>query len=258
MSVLTLPEPVNWPASGRRLGRLTLLLAGFFAVGIFVGTLSLLRGAYLETVVGVGFLLPLILALVAVQLVARGHAALCAGHDSTGTMLRPDRTFSALGLSAFAVVIPIGIIFVIFTLTGDLHMFPSKRGQAGAVVLACLATGTAIWALITAWRRGGIGYVKLTPSGIDIADIKSTESVSWNDVVAVDDHSETNKKTRKAIVLRFQDGTEKTIDGADFYVPNGAALYWMVRQYWRHADDRPELTDGRALERLRDGRFDLA
>jgi UDP-N-acetyl-D-mannosaminuronic acid transferase (WecB/TagA/CpsF family) len=74
--------------------------------------------------------------------------------------------------------------------------------------------------------------------------------------VAVDDHSETNKKTRKAIVLRIEDGTEKTIDGADFYVPNGIGLYWMVRHYWRHPDDRVELTDDRALRRLEEGRFD--
>lgn len=258
MSVLTLPEPANWPVDGHRLGRLTLVSAAFFTALIFVGAFSLLRGAYMEAFVGVGFLLPLVLAVIALQLVARGHTALRADHDSTGTLLRPDRTFSTLGLSAFGVAIPIGIIFVIFTLTGDLHMFPSRRGQAGAVVLGCLATGTAVWALIIAWRRGGIGYVKLAPSGLDIADIKNTEFVSWDDVLAVADHSESNKKTRKAIVLRLRDGTEKTIDGADFYVPNGVGLYWMVRHYWRHADDRAELTDGRALGRLREGRFDTS
>jgi hypothetical protein len=31
----------------------------------------------------------------------------------------------------------------------------------------------------------------------------------------------------------------------------------MVRHYWRHADDRVELTDARALQRLDEGRFDL-
>jgi hypothetical protein len=55
----------------------------------------------------------------------------------------------------------------------------------------------------------------------------------------------------------LRDGTEKTIDGAYLYVPNGAGLYWMVRHYWRHPEDRVELIDHRALERLRDGQFDL-
>jgi hypothetical protein len=258
MSLLTLPEPANWPAGGRRLLRLTLVLVAFFAVGVFVGTRSVLRGAYLEAFVGVGFLLPLIFALIALQLVSRGHSSLRASHDPRGTMLRPDRTFSSLMLVAFGVVIPVGLVFVVFTLTGDLEMFTSRRARAGAVVLMILAMGTAIASAISAWRRGGVGYVELTPTGIDIANILRTETVTWEGIAAVDDHSESNKKTRKAIVLKLEDGTEKTIDGADFYVPNGVGLYWMVRHYWRHADDRAELTDGRALERLRDGRFDLA
>ena len=57
-------------------------------------------------------------------------------------------------------------------------------------------------------------------------------------------------------MLRRRDGTEKTIDGCDFYVPEGAGLYWMVRHYCRHANDRPELVDGRAVARLGEGRFD--
>jgi hypothetical protein len=95
----------------------------------------------------------------------------------------------------------------------------------------------AIGALPSTWRRGGVGYVGLTPSGIDVADIKRTESIVWEQVTAVDDHSDA-KKTRKGIVLRLADGTEKTIDGADFYVPDGVGLYRMVRHYWRHVDDR--------------------
>ena len=47
------------------------------------------------------------------------------------------------------------------------------------------------------------------------------------------------------------------IDGADFYVPNGVGLYWAVRHYWRHPEDRVELGDGRALQRLSEGRLDV-
>ncbi|WP_155948731.1 hypothetical protein [Mycobacterium sp. URHB0044] len=45
------------------------------------------------------------------------------------------------------------------------------------------------------------------------------------------------------------------MNGAVFYVPNGVALYWTVRYYWRHPDDRAELMAGRAAEWFRDGRF---
>jgi hypothetical protein len=237
--------------------RLTLVSALFCVGGVFVVVRRLLGGDPLAAFVSMAFVVLFALPIVPLQLVSRGHTSLRASHHPTGTTLRPDRTFTSLMLVIFGYLIPLGFVVVIFTLTGDLHLFASGRGQAGAVVLMILASGTAISGLLTAWRRGGVGYVKLTPAGIDVADIKRTQSIAWDDVLEVADHSESNKKTRKAIVLRLTEDTEKTIDGADLYVPKGIGLYWMVRHYWRHADDRAELTDERGLERLREGRFDL-
>jgi len=235
---------------------LTVALLAFFAVGVFFAARSVILGQFLEAFVGLGILLPFMIICYAVQRVSSGRTALRSSHDSTGTLLKSDRTFNALGLLAFAVIIPVGLVFITFTLAGDLKMFPSRHGQTIAVVAMCLAVLGSLAALISGWRRGGVGYVKLTPSGVDVADIFRTESVPWGDITAVDDHSDVNKKTRKAVVLRRRDGTEKTIDGCDFYVPNGAGLYWMVRHYWRHTDDRPEFVDGRAVVRLGEGRFD--
>jgi hypothetical protein len=38
--------------------------------------------------------------------------------------------------------------------------------------------------------------------------------------------------------------------------PDGTALRELVRFYWEHPESRGELTDGRALKRLADERFD--
>jgi hypothetical protein len=38
--------------------------------------------------------------------------------------------------------------------------------------------------------------------------------------------------------------------------PDGVALRQLVRFYWQHPDNRGELTDGRALKRLADERFE--
>jgi hypothetical protein len=258
MSLIALPDPANWPAGRRRLSWLTLVVGLFIAVGVFFGTRDVRGGDYLRAIVDFGLGLPFLLVIIAVNLVAGGRTSLRASHNSTGTTLRSDRIFDTLALITFFVCIPLGIVFVIFTLTGDLEMFPSRRGQVGAMVLMTLATGTAVAGLASAWRRGGVGYVKVTPSGIEIADILRTQSVLWGEVVDIADHSETNKKTRKAIVFGLTDGRETTIDGADFYVPRGVGLYWMVQHYWRHPDDRVELTDDRALRRLDEGRFDTS
>jgi hypothetical protein len=38
--------------------------------------------------------------------------------------------------------------------------------------------------------------------------------------------------------------------------PDGSALRELVRFYWEHPESRDELTDGRAVERLAEERFD--
>ncbi|MDP9168550.1 MAG: hypothetical protein M3O32_21175 [Actinomycetota bacterium] len=231
-------------------------MALFVAMGVFAGTRELLRGRLFEGAVSFGFVVMFVVLGIAMQLLARCPTVLRASHDGTGTLLRPNRIIMNLLIAVLVYFIPLGLAVVIFTLTGDLQLFPSKRARIAAMVLMALTTMTVVSGLLTARRRGGVGYVKLTPTGIDIADVKSTESVAWADIVGVDDHSDVNKKIRRAAVLRRREGAETSIGSCDLYVPNGVGLYWMVWHYWRHPDDRVELTDGRALARLEEGRFD--
>lgn len=256
MSLLSLPEPTHWPTGRRRLAWVTAAVAVFVTLGIGFGTRNLLRGDPLSAGVLVGMLPPFVLALIAVRRVARGRTTLCARVDSTGTRLRSDRTSGALLTIALAVWIPVGVVIAVATTTGDLELFSSTRGRVASIVLATSATIVAAVGLVSAWRRSGVGYVKLTPEGIEIADILRTNRVAWTQIIAVDDHTE-SKSTRKALVLKCSDDRESVIDGADYYVPHGAGLYWMVRHYRLHAEDRGELVDARAVQRLSDGRFEV-
>lgn len=257
MSVLTLPEPQGWASSGRR--QVLVTVAGLApAVGALgFGLRALIRGSYLTALVMCGLGASFVLVVVALQFVRRGRIALRAEHDSTGTVLLPDRRFSALvavslvlatlSMLTIAVAVPMGA----FDIPMSAGMRIASTFVAGFGALVGLA------GLLTGWRRGGVGYVGLSPDGVDIANIVYTESVDWDDIAQVTDTTH-GKKTRKAVVLQLQDGDEKVIDGADFYVPGGATLYWMVRHYWLHAEDRAELGDSRALERMSDGRFATA
>jgi hypothetical protein len=192
---------------------------------------------------------------VAMTLASVGRVALRAAYDRTGTTVLPDRVLGILFFAGLIVLIPCGLLFVIFVPRGDIDIPMSRGLQIFSPILMGFAVVVAIGGLISAWRRGGIGHLKLTESGIDNANIVFTKSVDWHDIVDVRDSAET-KRTRKAIVLCLRDGSEEVIEGADLYVPRGAALYWMLRHYWRHPDDRSELMDGRAVDRLRDGRFE--
>ncbi|TFV61495.1 hypothetical protein E4P42_00935 [Mycobacterium sp. PS03-16] len=145
---------------------------------------------------------------------------------------------------AIAIALPLGALDI--SMSGGMRLF--------SPIVAGFAALVGIVGLVRGWRRGGIGYVDFTADGIDIANIAYTESVDWDDIADVRDTAQ-SKKTRKAIVLVLRDGDEKVIDGADIYLPGGAGLYWMVRHYWQLPENRPELNDGRALKRLREGRF---
>jgi hypothetical protein len=193
--------------------------------------------------------------LAAIGLTSSGRVSLRAESDPTGTTVLPDRLFGILCVAGLVTVIPTGVLFIIFVPRGEIDIPMSRGMQIFSPALMSGAVLVAVLGLITAWRRGGMGYVKLTSAGLDNANIAFTKSVYWDDVVDVKDSSE-EKRTRKAIVLCLRDGSEEIVGSADLYVPTGAALYWMVRHYWKHPENRAELADGRALDRLRNEQFE--
>jgi hypothetical protein len=256
VSILNLPEPTNWVGSWRRIA---LVIAGTYVfVGWFVylACRAAVRGDYL-TAVGVGTFVGFPIVLVtALGYVAGGWTSLRTGNDATGTKIHADRIFEwsmYLGIASFTVG---ATLIAIFLPRGMIDLSVTRGWRLAAPIVLVPAVIFAVRGLYTAYKRGGMGYVKLTPAGLDIANIISNDIVEWDDVVAIHDHSE-DKKTRKAAVLTLKDGEEKIIDGLDFYVPRGAPLFWMVRHYWLHPDDRTELVDGRALDRLKAGRFEV-
>jgi hypothetical protein len=257
VSVLTLPEPQGWASSGRRLLLVTVAGLAPAVAALGFALRALIRGSFLTALVMCALGASFVLVVVALQFVRRGSTTPRAEHDSTGILLLPDRRFSVLvvvslllvtlSMLAISVAVPMGALDI--PMSGGMRTFsPLVAGFGALVGLAGLFTG---------WRRGGVGYVGLSPDGVDIANIISTESVDWDEIVQVTDTVQ-GKKTRKAVVLQMRDGSEKVIDGADLYAPGGATLYWMVRHYWLLAEDRTELGDGRALERMSDGRFATA
>jgi hypothetical protein len=254
MSVLKLPEPSGW--RGGRAVFAWALLGGLAIVALILywGAAALIRGHYLTTVVALGWALFPAAILAAIARASFGRVSVRAHYDSTGTTLLPDRWLSILFITGLVVLIPSGVLFVILAPSGTLDIPMSRGMQIFAPVLMAAAVLVAVLGLISAWRRGGIGYLKVTPAGVETANIVSTKSVGWDEIVDVKDSSE-EKKTRRAIVLCLRDGSEAFVESANLYVPGGVALYWMVRHYWRNGADRSELADRRSLDRLRDEQF---
>lgn len=256
MSVLRLPEPIGW--SGGRPFLTVAVVAAFGVAGFYayMGVQAATRGNLITAAVTVGWVVFLLAFSLAVLLVRLGCTTAQTTSDTTGFTVWPDRRFSVLALVGLLASIPSCLLFAIAAPMGVIEFANTKATQGIWAGSAAFAAIVAIVGLITAWRRGGIGHVKLTPAMIENADIVNVKPFEWDTVIDVVDRAE-KQKTRRAVVLKLRDGGEEIINVADIYLPRGAALYWLVRHYWKHPEDRPELVDARAAERLREGRFDL-
>jgi hypothetical protein len=256
MSVLTMPQPQGWQSGQRRWGWAAVGLLVISVWWVYHGIQATLRGHYLTTVVVVGLVGPFALLIAALARQSIWPPSLRARVDSTGTALRPDIWMGALMLVGGLVAIPGAVVAVIFIPRGEIDIPMSRGMQIFSPILMVCALLVLIPGLITAFRRRGAGYVKLTPYQVEYADIKVTRSVAWDDIDALTDHIE-GENSRKPVVLQQRDGSDFVVERLDLYVAGGAPLYWMIRHYWLHPDDRVELVDGRALERLKAGRFEV-
>ena len=257
MSVLTLPEPPGWERGRRGFVWACVGMSAFTALVLYSGIVALLSDQWAPAFAWLAISVMVAMMMGALIIVQSGRTSLRAEQDSSGITFRPDRRFGVLILvGCFIGVVGI-VVFVLLLLAGQLDTAMPKKLQSSLIVTAAVGLISAGSAAFAAWRRGGIGYVKVTPRGVDVADMVTTQSCTWDEIDSVADHSDVTKRTRRAVVLSPIRGKEIVIEGADFYIPHGAPLYWMIRHYWRHPEDRMELVDTRARERLRDGRFDL-
>ena len=175
--------------------------------------------------------------------------------DATGTTLRPDRQSSmlirtsviggVLAMALFAVLQPLGKL--------DIPVPHSMRYYLPFVSAIGAVNGAAL--LIRAIQRGSLSRLKLTPIGFEFMEGRAQSSGRWE---VVDDIGYRPPKgpepAANSIVFMMSDGQYHSI-ATGSYTTEGRALRTMVRFYWKHPESRYELTDGRALERLRDEDF---
>ncbi|OBA90677.1 hypothetical protein A5642_12310 [Mycolicibacterium mucogenicum] len=76
-------------------------------------------------------------------------------------------------------------------------------------------------------------------------------------MVDVIDQAPKGKTVSCPAVMVMTDGEAQTINSLPTYQVNGAALYWAIRHYWLHPENRGELANGRAIERLRAQDFEV-
>ncbi|MDQ2638886.1 MAG: hypothetical protein M3Y83_18655 [Actinomycetota bacterium] len=176
--------------------------------------------------------------------------------DATGTTLRPDPVAVWLIGISFVGALVSSASFVTFVSLGEADVpfnSPGREWRALALMSALLVLSAG--GLIALIKRRGSGYLVLGPLGFENSDIVHTRKGTWDEVLDVTDQAP-QKPSRHPICIVMKDDKPIVVQNASGYAPSGAALYWMVRHYWKHPENRGELTDGRALDRLRNEQFD--
>ena len=232
------------------------LLFGFIGtLGVVLAVIGIGRGEYLTTVVALGasaFCYGLIIPLVKV---VRGKVSPHGELDGAGTIIRPDRGIDMPVQVSLVGLVVAGALIAIFAPLGKLdipvpHTMRFSLPFVGAVVAV---TGAPI--VLRNLRRGSTKYLCLTPGGFKLVQGWRSQCGDWAQVEDVTDVAPGQPTpTPSAIVVVMSAGGAPTMAAASF-TPDGAALRELVRFYWLHADSRGELTDGRALKRLADERF---
>jgi hypothetical protein len=178
-----------------------------------------------------------------------------AASDDSGTTLRINPYIAwcygvtligaAVGSACYLAFISRGV--------AELPLATPGRGPVTRYLMVLLLILSLI-GLVALLRRRGVGYLRIGPDGVETADIFRTRTARWGDVIDVTDRAD--NRARNPVVFLLKDTKAIIVPNADRYEPNFGDLYWMVRHYWKHPEVRDELTDGRALDRLRNERFD--
>jgi hypothetical protein len=234
-----------------------LVLAFYFAVvnGIALlcivwAVISLVRGEYLTIVVVLGFALAFVGLEASLVLVLRGKVRPRVEFDDEGTTIRPDRAADGfLRWATVAMAIAVAT-YAIFAPQGRIDIpLPYGNQRMWDVV----AIGLTLAGIVNLWRtfkRGGVSFVRLTPSGFEMSQGSSSMDGLWDDVVAITDRRlDRSPPFRAMIFVKFRDDRVRTLV-VDSYTPGGDVMRRFLRYYWLNSDHRAELADGRAIERL--------
>lgn len=230
----------------------------------FTGTLatawavvSIGRGHYLSVLVVFGFALMCLGFSVPLLKVIPGRVSPRAEWNELGTTFRPDRGIEVPAImGTFAGVIA-GALFAILFPLGRIDV-PVPDGLR--FLLPFISAMLAVVGLPILWqvtRSGGIYRLQMGPDGFVVnAGGKRPQSGVWAQVVDVTDTvpGRTAADDPNSVVIVLADDSVIKLPAASF-TPDALALRRLVHFYWQHKSNRDELTDGRALERLRTENF---
>lgn len=252
----SLPNPPTWTTGWSPLAYFGLSVCIGAALYSAAQTVMALKDSSLPAALTAGGLAVFfsgLVAAIAVTLLASAESH--AVWNNSGTTVRINSAIAwSYGVALFGGTVG-SACYLAFVARGvvDLPFAVGGGGGATRYLMAALLVICVI-SLAALLRSREPGSLRVGLDGITHADMFRTRTALWEDILDITD--EAGKRARNPIVFVVKDATQVVVPNADRYASSGGDLYWMVRHYWRHPEDRDELTDGRALGRLRNGQFD--
>lgn len=233
------------------------LVSAIFVLGL-VGSLfaiwailSLTRVRYASALVVACFAI-FAFGLLAVKVItATRKVAPRVGQDAGGLTLRPDWKADRLGILAIWGAFAGMLFYAIFAPLGWVDL-PGPTADRTVYVVMSIA-GVLI-GLPSLWRtttQRGISFLRLTPNGFETGDAYSRVESMWTELSEISDRPRQKRwfLGGGSTYVTTSDGRTRTI-ATDWYTPDGRAVRELMRLYWQHPEERDELADGRAAERL--------
>lgn len=254
-----LPMPPHWNDLYSPRGR-----AYFYVLGLMgaIGALSFLFGPGKSGLMQT-FGLVWLAGMVAIGFRIQRSRPITATANAQGSTLYPDSARQKLMYAGFGVLSVAGIVYALLFLAGvevpPLVSSPRQRNPttsfANADATFAGVIGLTLGAiLIHGWWRSRNCYLNLNPIGFH-ANEKPVKAARWEDVVDILDFVPSSgpslrQKPLRPIVFVLRDGSAQVLLDGAWYSNKRYAVFWMVRNYWLHPEERGELLNGVALERL--------
>ena len=249
-----LPPPPNWDKRLPALAKFGLLILAGGVVYSLAQTLGALqRGSALAALTAGGMTVAFSGFTATLAITWYSVPTRYATSDNSGTTLRINPYIiwcwaltligAATGSACYVAFISRGV--------AELPLTTPGRETANRYLMITLLILSVSGLVVLLWRRGA-AYLRIGPDGVEHADIFRTRIARWADIVDIADKAD----KRNPIVFKLKDTKPILVPNADRYEPNFGPVYWMVRHYWKYPENRSELTDGRALERLRTEQFE--
>lgn len=172
------------------------------------------------------------------------------------TTLLLSRLHNAIAVAFHCVLCLPSTIFAIGVPTDRLDVPLTDEQRVTFPWTLAFAAVMCVYVIAVSLVNGHYGALHLTPTTLTYTMGWGRSSFDWNDIASVYAQGPACKnKWTQRIVIMHQDGRSWTkVDPRPFSIGDDAT-FWFLHYYATHPGSRGELADGRAVERVRDGKL---